>query len=47
MYWVKFWEDEKKRILREVPVHADTEKEAKNIFHHDFPNISHFQVKQF
>ncbi len=43
-YWVKFWENENKDILREVPVHADTESEAKDIFKHDFQNVNYFEL---
>ena len=41
-YWIKFWENEK--ILREVPVHADTENAAKDIFRQDFPGVNHFEL---
>jgi hypothetical protein len=41
-YWVKFREDEK--TLREVPVHAGTLEDAKDIFRHDFPGISEFEL---
>jgi hypothetical protein len=41
-YWVKFWKGEK--VLRKVPVHADTTEEAKNIFKHDFPDVRHFEL---
>jgi len=41
-YWVKFRKDEK--VLREVPVHADTEGEAKNMFQHDFPGVRQFEL---
>jgi hypothetical protein len=43
-YWVKFWEDENEKILREVPVHADTENDARDIFLHDFPAVNHFEL---
>jgi hypothetical protein len=41
-YWVKFREDEK--VLREVPVHADTDSEAKYMFQHDFPGVDQFEL---
>jgi len=41
---MKFWEDEKGKILREVSVHAETEDEARVVFQHDFPNVSHFEL---
>lgn len=43
-YWIKFWQDEKEKILREVPVHADTEKDAKDMFKHDFPDVRQFEL---
>lgn len=46
-YWFKFQEDEKNKILREVPVHANTEIEAMNRFQQDFPNIGRFELVQF
>jgi hypothetical protein len=44
-FWVRFWEDESNKVLREVPVHAETTNEAKNIFQHDFPDVSHFELR--
>jgi len=41
-YWVRFWKD--KEVLREVPVHADTKEEAKDIFQHDFPHVRQFEL---
>lgn len=41
-FWAKFREDEK--VLREVPIHADTIEEAKDIFQHDFPDVSQFEL---
>jgi hypothetical protein len=41
-YWIKFREDEK--VLREVPVHADTTEEAKDMFKHDFPDVRQFEI---
>ncbi|WP_292464113.1 hypothetical protein [Methanolobus sp.] len=43
-YWIKFWKGENEKVLREVPVHADTTEEAKNIFKHDFPGVRQFEV---
>jgi len=43
-YWVRFWEDENKKVLREVPLHADTETDAMEKFQHDFPNIGRFEL---
>jgi len=44
MYWARFWEDERNRILREVPVHANDKNEATRLFRHDFPYISSFEL---
>ncbi|AFV24675.1 hypothetical protein Mpsy_2471 [Methanolobus psychrophilus R15] len=44
-FWVRFWEDENNKVLREVPVHAETTNEAKSIFQHDFPDVSHFELR--
>jgi len=41
-FWIKFRQDE--NTFREVPVHADTEAEAKHVFQHDFPNVSYFEL---
>ncbi|KXS40359.1 MAG: hypothetical protein AWU59_2563 [Methanolobus sp. T82-4] len=41
-YWAKFWDKEK--VLREVPLHANTQAEAMNLFQEDFPNISRFEL---
>lgn len=43
-YWVKFWASEQKKIVREVPVHADTVEEAEDIFNHDFPDVNCFEL---
>jgi hypothetical protein len=43
-FWVKFREDENEKILREVPVHADTKNKAKDIFQQDFPGVSQFEL---
>jgi hypothetical protein len=43
-FWVRFWEDENNNVLREVPVHADTKNEARDIFQHDFPAVSRFEL---
>jgi len=39
---MKFQENEK--TFREVPVHANTLEEAKNIFKQDFPEVNHFKI---
>lgn len=44
-FWVRFWEDENNKVLREVPVHAETTTEAKDMFQQDFPNVSHFELR--
>jgi hypothetical protein len=41
-FWVQFREDED--LLREVPIHADTTEEAKDIFQQDFPDVSQFEL---
>jgi hypothetical protein len=43
-FWIKFRKDENQDILREVPVHANTENEAKDMFQHDFPDITQFEL---
>lgn len=43
-YWVKFWESENEKVLREVPVHANTTEEAKDMFKHDFPGVNNFEL---
>lgn len=43
-YWVKFWENENKKILREVPLHANTETEAMDLFQKDFPYVGRFEL---
>jgi hypothetical protein len=42
--WVKFREDENEKIMREVPVHAGTENDARDIFLKEFPAFSHLEL---